>query len=144
MAVVALAGVLIIIALPDTVTPVRFGEPETIVTAQCNLPVEVSRTWLVDEVKHTLTEQLGSLRVVGPVGAAPRTVLYSRGAPEHVLTEPEQVFQIALRCATGLCVLAISREHAGQRFHQQSVLFPDMSIQQWRDIVQSTTLALYP
>tara|TARA_R110002073_G_scaffold151678_1_gene306007 strand:+ start:2256 stop:3707 length:1452 start_codon:yes stop_codon:yes gene_type:complete len=144
MAVVALAGVLIIIALPDAVTPVRFGESETIVTAQYNLPVEVSRTWLVDEVKHALTEQLGSQRVVGPVGAAPRTVLYSRRAPEHVLTESEQVFQIALRCATELCVLAISRKHAGQRFHQQSVLFPDMSIQQWRDIVHSTTLALYP
>ena len=36
-----------------------------------------------------------------------------------------------------------SREQAGTRFHQQGVLFSDMTLQQWRDIVHSTTLALY-
>jgi hypothetical protein len=50
---------------------------------------------------------------------------------------------MALRCVEGLCVFAISREQAGARFHRQGMLFPDMTLQQWQDIVHSTTLALY-
>ena len=144
LAVLALVSLLLISVVQGTSTPVRFEEPETVVHTDHNLPPEVSRTWLVQEVKRALTGQLGALRVLGTVGAVPATTLYSGGEPEPMLAQPEQVFRLALRCAADLCVLAISREHAGERFHQQSVLFPDMSIQQWRDIVHSTTLALYP
>ncbi len=125
-------------------TPVRFTEPLTAVGPDIELPLEVSRTWLVEEVKQALSGRFVNLQVVGPVGAAPRTTWYSGGEPKPWRESPEQVFQMALRCVEGLCVFAISREQAGNRYHQQGVLFADMSLQQWRDIVRSTTLALYP
>ncbi len=128
----------------STVTPVRFAQPLTSVGPDIELPLEVSRTWLVEEVKQALRGALPICRYVGPVGAEPRTTLYSGGEPKPWRESPEQAFQMALRCVEGLCVFAISREQAGARFHQQGVLFPDMSLQQWRDIVHNTTLALYP
>ena len=144
LAVIATIVVPLLIALHSTVTPVRFEQPITSVRPDIELPPDVSPAWLVREVKQALGEQLGVLHVVGPVGAAPRTILYSGGEPRNWREAPEQVFRMALRCVESLCVFAISREQAGDRFNEQGVLFPDMSIQQWRDIVHSTTLALYP
>jgi serine/threonine protein kinase len=140
----ALAGLPLVIFQRGLPTPVRFEEPETTVDPELELPAEISRGWLVAEVKRALGEQLGTLKVTGSVGAAPRTTLYSAGEPQSWLTEPEQLFRMALRCTAGLCVFAISREQGDERFNQQSVLFPDMSVQQWKDIVHNTTLALYP
>jgi len=144
VALLALAGGSLGIALHKTVTPVRFAAPQTSIGQDIELPLEVSRTWLVEEVKRALRERFVNLKVLGPVGEEPRTILYSRGEPKNWRESPEQAFQIALRCIEGLCVFAISREQAGARFQQQGVLFPDMSLQQWQDIVRHTTLALYP
>jgi eukaryotic-like serine/threonine-protein kinase len=143
-ALMTMVGVSLVTAEQSTVTPVRFAQPLTAVGPELELPLEISRSWMVSEVKKALNGRFANLRVVGPVGAAPRTTLYSGGEPKPWRESPEQVFRMALRCVEGLCVFAISREQAGERFHQQSVLFPDMSLQQWRDIVHSTTLALYP
>lgn len=143
VALLALAAGALGLAAHNTVTPVRFAAPLTSVGENIELPREVSRTWLVEEVKRTLRGRFTHLKIMGPVGGEPRTVYYSGGEPKNWLESPEQAFQIALRCIEGLCVFAISREQAGERFHQQSVLFPDMTFQQWRDIVHNTTLALY-
>jgi eukaryotic-like serine/threonine-protein kinase len=143
LVLLAMAGASLALALHSTVTPVRFAQPLTSIGADIELPLEVSRTWLVEEVKQALSGRFANLQVVGPVGAAPRTTLYSGGEPKPWRESPEQLFQIALRCVEGLCVFAISREQAGARFHRQGMLFPDMTLQQWQDIVHSTTLALY-
>jgi serine/threonine protein kinase len=142
--VVAVASTALLITLQRTVTPVRFELPVASVAADIELPPEISRTWLVQEVKQILSERLGALRVVGTVGAPPRTTFYSGGEPTNWNETSELGIQIALRCIEGLCVFAISREQSGARFSRQGILFPDMSLQQWRDIVRSTTLALYP
>lgn len=144
LALVGMACVPLVIALQSAVTPVRFDEPETTVGPGMELPREVSRTWLLRQVRQVLTEELGNVKVVGPVGAVPDTTLYSQGKPKDKWLQPEQAFQIALRCVDGLCVFAISREQSGAHFEQQAVLLSDMSIRQWQDIVRSTTLALYP
>lgn len=142
-ALLGLAAVPLVITLHETVTPVRFTQPQTSFTTDVDLPPEVSHNWLLQEVKEALREQVGNLRVVGPVGAEPRTILYSRGEPRNWNEASEQVFHLALRCVEGLCVFAITREHGGARFNRQGVLFPDMPVQQWREIVRDTTLALY-
>jgi hypothetical protein len=97
----------------------------------------------VQEVKNALAEQLGRLRVIGPVGAVPRTTYYSAGEPTNWNEAPELGIQISLHCAVNLCVFAIHREQSGSHSNQQGILFPDMSMQQWRDIVRSMTLALF-
>jgi hypothetical protein len=51
--------------------------------------------------------------------------------------------QITLHCAGNLCVFSIDREQSGSRLNRQGILLPDMSMQQWRDIVRSTTFSLY-
>ena len=103
----------------------------------------ISPAWLVQEVKNALAEQLGRLRVIGPVAAVPRTTYYSAGETTNWNEAPELGIPISLHCAANLCVFAIHREQSGLRVNQQGILFSDMSMQQWRDIVRSTTLALY-
>ncbi len=139
-----LAGGALHIAMQNIVHPIRFAQPLTSVSVDSELPRDVSPDWLVAEVRQTLSERFVNLKIIGPVGAVPRTVLYSRGEPKPWRESPEQLFQVTLRCVKGLCVFAISREQAGARFHQHGVLFPNMPLQQWRDIVHATTRALYP
>lgn len=143
LAAIAAAVVPLGITLSETVTPVRFTQPKTSFTADIELPRGISRSWLVEEVKSALREQLGNVRVVGPVGADPRTVLYSQGEPRNWNEASEQAFNLALRCVEQLCVFAITREDDGAHVNRQGVLFADMSFQQWREIVRDTTLALY-
>jgi hypothetical protein len=103
-----------------------------------NLPRELSGAWLVEEVKLALEEQLGSIRVLRPRRADHSLV--AAGMPQP---DVEERLQLGLRCVEVLCVFTVSRERAGERFNRQAVLFPDMSLQQWRGIVQGTTASLY-
>ena len=132
-----------VLTLQSRVTPIGFALPITSVSAEMELLPGISPAWLVQEVKNALAEQLGLLRVIGPVGAVPRTTYYSAGEPTNWNEAPELGIQISLHCAANLCVFGIHREQSGLRFNQQGILFPGMSMQQWRDIVRSTTLALY-
>jgi len=143
LGLLAVTGVPLAITLHETVTPVRFTQPRTSFTADITLPPEISRAWLVQEVKEALRQQVGNLRVVGPVGAEPRTILYSRGEPRNWNESSEQLFHLALRCVDQMCVFAITRDHEGTRLNRHGVLFPDMPLRQWREIVRDTTLALY-
>ena len=132
-----------VLTLQSRVTPIGFALPITSVSAEMELLPGISSAWLLQEVKNALAEQLGRLRVIGPVGAVPRTIYYSAGEPTNWNEAPELGIQISLHCAANLCVFGIHREQSGLRFNQQGILFPGMSMQQWRDIVRSTTLALY-
>lgn len=111
--------------------------------ADADLPGEISPLWLVEEVSQVLREQLGPLRVAGPVGATPVTTLYADPARREGQQPIEERLQLGLRCVEMLCVFAVSRSWQGQQANQQAVLFPDMSAQQWRDIVRTTTRQLY-
>jgi hypothetical protein len=142
-AVLAVLTVAVGLTLHNAVTPVRFGRPYITATENTALRPDVSQTWLVEEVKSVLRERLGNMRVVGPVGAEPRTVYYSGGEPKNWNESTEQVFQLALRCSEDLCVFSLSREQQGVKISRQGVLFPDMSVMQWREIIRETTLALY-
>ena len=143
LAIVIMITVASVLTLQSRVTPIGFALPITSVTAEMELLPGISPAWLVQEVKNALAEQLGRLRVIGPVGAVPRTTYYSAGETTNWNEAPELGIQISLHCAANLCVFAIHREQSGLRVNQQGILFSDMSMQQWRDIVRSTTLALY-
>lgn len=143
LALVAIAGVPVALALRNTVTPVRFTPPQTSVTEMVMLPPQISKTWLLEQVRGALGEQLGNIRIVGPLGAFPVTTIYSRGEPTNWNETSELVVDTAVRCVGSVCVLSISREQSGERVSRQGVLLADMSLQEWRDIVRDTTLALY-
>ena len=134
----------VVITLRNTVSPVRFLPVQSSVENATALPPGISSRWVLDQVKQAMKTRLGQLRIIGPVGAEPKRILYSRGEPRNWNEHSTQVVAIDLRCSTRVCILALSREQDGKRFHQQQVLFPDMSAQQWLDIVRATTLALYP
>ena len=143
LVLVVAAGVPLLIAMQDRETFIHIDEPLLRLSGDIDLPREVSSRWLVEEVKLALNEQLGALHVTGPVGATRSKILYASGEGDNPPAEPQEQFQIALRCAGGLCVFAINREHAAQHYYKQGVLFPDMPISQWRDIIRSTTSGLY-
>ena len=144
LAAAIIVSVPLVVALHSGETPIHFDAPIITFTADIDLPAAISSDWLVHEVQLALAEQLGVIHVIGPVGAAPETTLYSGGSGNDLQREPEETFQIALRCIEDLCVFAVSRERAGRHYHQQGVLLPDMPVRQWRDVVRGTTLALYP
>ncbi len=139
-----LAGLVYFLQLPASETRVHIEAPVVRLASGAELPGEISGRWLVAEVSEAMREQVGPLWVSGPVGATPVTTLYadqSRRVPQG--PAPEQL-RLDLRCVDLLCVFAVTRHWQGQQANQQAVLFPDMSVQQWRDIVHTTTRALYP
>jgi hypothetical protein len=91
-----------------------------------------------------MREQLGPLRVSGPVGATPVTTLYADPARREPQGPAPEQLRLDLRCVDLLCVFAVTRDWQGRQANQQAVLFPDMSVQQWREIVHTTIRALYP
>ena len=145
--VASLAGVggLITLALLEpSQTRVHIEAPVLRVATSAELPGEVSGRWLVAEVTAAMRERVGSLTVTGPLGATPATTLYADPARREAQDAAAEQLRLDLRCVDLLCVFAMTRRWQGQQANQQAVLFPDMSAQQWRDIVRDTTRALYP
>jgi serine/threonine protein kinase len=143
LSLVAMIAVPLANVLSNTVTPVHFEKPQTSANGEISLPLGVSSDWLVEQVRDALVMQLGNLRVIGPVGAFPLTRVYSDGEPENWNEAPDMDVVMALRCVENLCVFSISREQAGERFSAQGVVMANMPVEEWRDAVRNTTLALY-
>ncbi len=143
LVLVVAAGAPLVIAVQDRETFVHIDQPLLRLDGNIDLPREVSSRWLVEEVKLVLHEQLGALNITGPVGATRSKILYASGNGEKPPPEPQERLQITLRCAAGLCVFAISREHAARHFYKQGVLLPEMPVSQWRDIIHGATRGLY-
>ena len=142
-AVCAAAGLVYFLTLPSAETRVHIAAPVVRVAAEAEVPAGVSSRWLVEEVTAAMRERLGPLRVSGPIGATPVTTLYADPALREP-ARPGQELQLGLRCIDLFCVFMVTRHWQGQQVNRQAVLFPDMSSQQWSDVVRSTTLALFP
>ncbi len=138
------AGLLYLLALPPGQTRVHFEAPQMRLDAGTRLPGEVSDRWLVEEVSRAMQERVGPVLVTGPVGATPVTTLYGDPAKREPRDPPTEQLQVQLRCIDLLCVFALSRSEGGRESNRQAVLFADQSVQQWRDVVRTTTLALFP
>ena len=95
-------------------------------------------------VTRTTTVAFWGAWISGPVGATPVTTLYADPARRQPQGPAPEQLRLDLRCVDLLCVFAVTRNWQGRQANQQAVLFPDMSVQQWRDIVHTTTRALYP
>jgi hypothetical protein len=130
--------------LPVAETRVHIEAPVVRLAAGAQLPGEISGRWLVAEVSAAMRDRLGPVRVSGPVGATPVTTLYADPARRQPQGPAPEQLRLDLRCVDLLCVFAVTRNWQGLQANQQAVLFPDMSVQQWRDIVHTTTRALYP
>jgi tRNA A-37 threonylcarbamoyl transferase component Bud32 len=141
---VAAGGLLYLVTRPPAETRVYIEAPVMRLAANIELPEEISGRWLVEEVSQAMRERLGPLQVTGPIGATPVRTLYGDPALREPRGPAEEKLQLGLRCIDLLCVFAVTRSAGGRQANQQAVLFPDMSAQQWRDIVRSTTQALYP
>jgi len=141
--VFAITTVLWVIASRNTVTPLRFEQPQITIAADAVVPGGITSRWLVMEVRQALIDQLGHVRIVGPIGAYPLRVFYARGEPYNWNEVPELSIEISLRCVENLCAFAVSREQAGDRSSRQGMLLAHMSTQEWADIVRDTTLDLY-
>jgi hypothetical protein len=131
---VALALALPLFALHNRVTPVRFEEPLLSFDGDVDLPPEVSRRWLVSQVREALAAHVGPLEVVGRVGSGPS--LYSDAAPEHDVA-------IALHCLDGFCVLNLRRETGGVEYLGQGIVAAPLSMEQWRVGLASATAQLF-
>jgi len=139
----AALGIAYVAFSPPAQTSVYIAAPVMRVAEGAKMPAGISSRWLVEEVTVAMRERLGPLRVTGPVGATPVTTLYTDPALREP-GKPSQELQLGLRCDDLFCVFAVTRDWQGQQSNRQAVLFPDMSAQQWRDIVRTTTSALFP
>jgi eukaryotic-like serine/threonine-protein kinase len=132
------------IALQTGQTRVHIDAPDLRLATGASLPDEISARWLVEQVALAAGDQLGPLQLTGPPGIplGPATLSARREGVEPA--PAEERLRFGLRCVDLLCVFAVTRDWQGQQVNQQAVLFPDMSVEQWRDIVRATTRALYP
>jgi hypothetical protein len=130
-------------AREPTETAIHIAAPILRMGAQADIPEDISSRWLVQEVTAAVSEQLGPLRVSGPIGATPVTIISSDTARGEQPAPAERV-ELGLRCMELLCVFAMTRISGEQQANGQAVLFPDMSLAQWREIVRATAGGLYP
>ena len=142
MLAVVLAGTGFMVARAPTETAIHIAAPALRLGAQVDLPGEISSRWLVQQVTAAVSEQLGPLRVSGPIGATPVTTI-SSGSARGEQTAPVERVELGLRCMELLCVFAMTRISGEQQTNGQAVLFPDMSPAQWREIVRATAGGLY-
>ncbi len=138
------AALLLYLVQPRGEVPVHIGEPMLRLEAGVELPRGLSRDWLVAQVRGALDQRLGGVHVTGPFGERGDLTLYLDG--EGISPPPPALERVAieLRCPESFCVLDVIRERQGERGERQAVLFPDMSLERWGDIVRATTAALYP
>ncbi len=141
LAPVLLAVTVALLLLQRGATPVYIEQPLLQVHADIRLPPGVSAAWLVETALVAVREELGPVAPSGP-GAPRGTTLYSPGVmpPQPKLGEQ---LHIGLRCTAALCVYAIRREPGGVSGFRQAILFPDMPVEQWVQLIQSATTALY-
>jgi hypothetical protein len=132
------------LSLPPAKIRVHIDAPVIMLSDNAELPGEISSLWLVHEVTRAMTERLGPLWVTGPVGATPATTLYANPTMREPHGPVTEQLTLGLRCMDLICVFAVTRNWQGREANGQGVLFPDMSARQWRDVVRTTTQALYP
>jgi hypothetical protein len=143
LALVAAISVPLVIALQHRVTPVYIEEPLLRFSTDIDIPPEISSRWLVEQVKLALAEQLGEVHITGPMGAGAGGRFYSSDSSEGQQGDNEERLQVALRCVADLCVFAVTRGQRDKQHTRQGLLFPDMPLSQWRDVVHGTTNALF-
>lgn len=143
--IVALGGIVGWAALQPQETHVHIAAPEVRLANGVRLPEGLSRRWLVEQVSGALSSRLGALRVTGPIGATPVTTLHSASAMPGAAMPAAEQLRLGLRCEQLVCVFVAGRRSAaGERSNRQAVLFPDMPLQEWQEIVRETAAALYP
>jgi hypothetical protein len=130
-----------VIALQPRETLVYIEAPSMDLERSEGLPSVVSPDWLVDQVKTALQDQLGALRVDGPVGPSPVTVFYAGG--DRPAVEHDERLAVFLYCREAFCTVVVSRENGGASVVRDAVLLPGMSEVQWAAAVRSATAALY-
>jgi tRNA A-37 threonylcarbamoyl transferase component Bud32 len=135
----------VILAWPTARMRVHIAAPTLGFAGNVELPEAISSRWLVEQVASVVNERLEPIWITGPPGVPPHPVISTREyAGETRPDNADEQLQFGLRCMDMLCVFAVSRNWQGRQVNEQTVLFADMSEQQWRDIVRSTTMALYP
>ncbi len=125
------------------VTPVQFAPPHVALSADIDLPQELSTSWLLDEFKSALRSEIGQVRVIGEVGADPSTTVYTPGARPQWPLDPDEFFSISLACDASLCVLDLHREAGEERSSAQGLILSGMSVQRWSDTVREGVKDLY-
>ncbi len=132
-----------LIGLHSAAVPVRFEEPVMRYDVPATLPGALSTRWLIDELKLAVTRQVGSLRVLGHVGAQPRTTLYSPNSRPSSDSLPAHEFSMTVHCLAPFCLLSLSRAEDGIRYSAQAVVPPGSSLEDWRSAVHSAAGGLF-
>ena len=125
-------------------TSIHIERPLLQIEANTELPEELSSDWLVNETLAALRMQLGDIAPKGPGAGVQESTFYSPSAEQARPRPPQETLQIGLRCHSGLCVYGVTRECGDETGYQQAVMFPDMSLSQWRQLIRSAIEALYP
>lgn len=121
-------------------TRIHIDQPQTKFSSEVITPAEVSQGWIVEQIKIAVTDELGEIFVTGPVGATPvHTLFAAPGEPE-----PDEQLSVSLRCPGQWCLFSVSRSADDILVSRQAVLLSNMSIEHWRQTIQSVTRDLYP
>jgi serine/threonine protein kinase len=135
---VFLTGMVVSILIPGS-TRVHIDQPLIQLGADIKLPGAVSSEWIVEQVKEAMTSRLGPIFVTGPVGGTEVRTLYA-SPQEH---EIDEQLSVALRCSGELCLFSVVRRGIDAGSGQQTILFLDMPVSEWRQNIQQVTATLF-
>lgn len=124
-------------------TRVSFSAPVTDISDSWRLPDEISKGWLVNELRAVVEEELGNIIVVSSVGAKAPPTLYSPSAKPPFPVPPEEQFDIVMRCDASLCLVSIGRDGSLKRRTERAVVFQDAPLAQWREAVRGAARAVF-
>lgn len=124
-------------------TVVHFSAPVTEVADGRNLPDEVSKDWLLDEVRAVVREELGNIDVTGAVGTLTPRVLYSRDAAPKSPVSFDEKIDISMRCGESVCIVSIVRSNDNKRSSERAVLLKGMPLSEWKDAVRHAARTAY-
>lgn len=121
---------------------VYVAEPVMRIDTQRTLPANLSRQWLVSEVKTAIAARWSQARLHGPELPEDRIIRFdpSLRPKRHWAQE----IGITVACRSDTCLLQLTRTTGDESASGQAVIYTDTALDQWRIAVQQAARTLYP
>jgi serine/threonine protein kinase len=115
-------------------------QPTFTISADAQLPPELSPQWLVKELEQGLRDRLSSAEVLNDSNLTRQKIYFSNGVKDN--SKVQVYVRPSLHCADSFCLLELELSQNGIQYSQQKLIFSNTPISSWAEHTRSATLAL--
>ena len=115
-------------------------QPTFTISADAQLPPELSPQWLVKELEQGLRDRLSSAEVLNDSNLTRQKIYFSNCVEDS--SKVQVYVRPSLRCADSFCLLELELSQNGIQYSQQKLIFSNTPISSWAEHARSATLAL--